>query len=83
MRQQYERKVGPGRLTIQPAHQPAQIPRLDGLFGDHGKAGAALDLVCKRGKVTSNIGVEARLPDQGGGHRGIAALRREDDGPLG
>ena len=53
------------------------------LFGDHGNTGAALDLVCERGKVTANIGVEARLPDQGGGHRSIAAPRREDDGPLG
>ena len=44
MRQQHDRKIRPWRLTIEPVHQAAQIRGLDRLVGDHGEAGAALDL---------------------------------------
>ena len=44
MRQQHDRKIRPGRLTIEPVHEVAQIRGLDRLVRDHGKTGAALDL---------------------------------------
>ena len=83
MRQQHDRKIRPWRLTIEPVHEVAQICGLDRFVGDHGETGAALDLTQQRGEIAADLCVVARLADQGGGDRGVAALRRENDGPLG
>ena len=64
-------------------HQAAQIGGLDRLVGDHGKTGAALDLVHQGREVAADIGVEAGFPDQRGGDRGVAPRRSEDHGALG
>ena len=83
MRQQHDRKIRPGRLTVEPVHKVAQIGRLDRLVRDHGKAGTAVDLSCERGEIAANLRVETRLPDQGGGDRCVTTSGREDDRPLG
>ena len=83
MRQQNDRKIRPRRLAVQPVYQPAQIRGLDCLVGDHRKPGAALDLMHEQGEIIAEVGVISRLPDQRGGNRGVTALRRENDGPLG
>ena len=83
IRQQHDRKIRPWRLTIEPVHEAAQIRGLDRLVGDHGEAGTALDLAQQRGEIAADLRVVARLADQGGGDRCVAALRCENDGPLG
>src|ERR1700686_4105787 len=83
MRQQHERKVGPGWLTVEPGDEAAQIRSLDRLVGDDGGTGAALDLMYQRGKIAADIGVITRLLDQRSGDGGIASGRREDNGTLG
>ena len=83
MRQQHDRKIRPGRLIGQPAHQAAQIRGLDRLIGDHRKTGAALDLMHQACEIGADIGIVARFPDQRRGHRGVASRRSQDDGTLG
>ena len=69
MGQEHDREIRPCRLSVQPAHQPAQIGGLDRLVGDHGKTRAALDLAQQACDVGADIGVEAGLPDQPRGYR--------------
>src|SRR5688572_20416542 len=83
MRQQHDWEIRPGRLTVQPVYQSAQIRCYNRLVGDNGQARAALDFVQEGGKIGADIGMVSRLSDQRGGNRRIAPLRREDDGPLG
>src|SRR4029077_21042964 len=44
MRQQHDRKIRPGRLTIEPVDETAQVRGLHRLVRDQGETGAALDL---------------------------------------
>ena len=83
MRQQHDRKIRPGRLTIEPVHEAAQVCIFDRLVRNHGETGTALDLLRKRGQIAADLRVVTRLPDQGGGDGCVAAPRRENDGPLG
>jgi hypothetical protein len=83
MRQQYDRKIRPCRLIVEPVYKAAQIRGLDRLVGDHGKTRAFLDLAQQRRQIATGLRVVAGLADQGGGNRSIAALGRENDGPLG
>ena len=83
MRQQHDRKIRPWRLIIEPVHQATQIHGLDRLVGDHGEARAALDLAQQCCEIAAGLRMVACLTDQGGGDRCVAALRRENDGPLG
>ena len=83
MRQQDDRKIRPWRLIVEPVHQSTQIRGLDRFVGDHGETRAALDLAQQRGEIAAGLRVVARLADQDGGDRCVAALRRENDGPLG
>ncbi|MGY2901497.1 hypothetical protein [Bradyrhizobium sp. URHC0002] len=82
-RQQHDRKIRPRRLTVEPVHEVTQICGLDCFVGEHGKTGATLDLTHQRGEIAADFRVVAGLSDQGSGNRCVAALRREDDGPLG
>jgi hypothetical protein len=63
MCQQHDWKVRPGRLTIQPGYQSAQIRRLDRLVGDNRQTRAALDLMHKGGEIGADIGMISRLSD--------------------
>jgi hypothetical protein len=83
MRQEYDRKIRPGRLAIEPVHEVAQVGGFDRLVRDHGETGTALDLLCKRGKIAADLHVVTRLPDQGGGDGCVTASGRENNGPLG
>ena len=83
MRQQHDRKIRPWRLIIEPGYQSTQIRGLDRLVGDNGETRATLDLAQQRGEIVAGLRVIACLADQGGGDRRVAALRRENDGPLG
>ncbi|WP_249125708.1 hypothetical protein [Bradyrhizobium manausense] len=82
-RQQNDRKVGPGRLLVQPSHQFAQVGGFHRFVGDDGEAGAGRDLLNQRIEVGTNDGRKARFVDQARGHGRIAPGRREDDGTLG
>jgi len=70
-------------LTIEPVHEVAQVCRLDRFIGDHGKTRTFLDFAQQRRQIDAGLRVVACLADQGGGDRGVAALGRENDGPLG
>ena len=83
MGQQDDRKVRPRRLIVEPVHEAAQIRGLDRLVGDHGKTRAVFDFAQQRRQIDAGMRVIARLPDQGCSDRRVAALRRENDGPLG
>ncbi len=83
MRQQHDRKIRPGRLTIEPMHEVAQVGRLDRLVRDHGKTGTALDLSHKRGEIAAGLRVETRFLDQGGGDGCVTTSGRQNDSPLG
>jgi hypothetical protein len=72
--------IASSAITARPA---AQIRGLDRLVGDHGKTGAAFDLVQQGCDIAADIGVEPGFLDQCRGHRGVAAGRRENDGTLG
>ena len=56
---------------------------LDRLVGDHGHAGATLDLVDERTQICADVGVESRFLDQRFGDGGIPAGGSQDDRPLG
>ena len=81
-RQQHDRKIRPWRLLVQPVRQAAQVSGLDRLVGDDRKAGAALDLTHQRGEIAADIGIIAGLADQRGRDRGVAAVRRQNNGTL-
>jgi hypothetical protein len=83
MRQQYDRKIRPWRLIVEPVYEAAQIRGLDRLVGNNGKTSAFLDFAQQRRQIATGLRVVACLADQGGGNRSVAALWREDDGPLG